>query len=195
MRDLPKCLKHKCGPRHQPNQHQPPEEQQRRRVIVVGHTLVQVAKKVFKHMEEKGWGSGRLIDATGERVDTSLGFTAHSVTPAVLLGSVRGEVEVLEAGYIARSDRQFAVTLTDEQYRTVLRIAEEWRSAPQPSYNLRRHSCVHFVSAIAQAIGLRVENTERLMNKPRSFLQLVRSENPQLGPAPVATAEAPAGAR
>jgi hypothetical protein len=25
-----------------------------------------VAKKVFKHMEEKGWGSGRLIDATGE---------------------------------------------------------------------------------------------------------------------------------
>jgi hypothetical protein len=25
-----------------------------------------VTKKVFKHMEEKGWGSGRLIDATGE---------------------------------------------------------------------------------------------------------------------------------
>ncbi|HKI30941.1 MAG TPA: DUF3365 domain-containing protein [Gemmataceae bacterium] len=25
-----------------------------------------VMKKVFKHMEEKGWGSGRLIDATGE---------------------------------------------------------------------------------------------------------------------------------
>jgi hypothetical protein len=28
-----------------------------------------VAKKVFKHMEEKGWGSGRLIDATGEPVN------------------------------------------------------------------------------------------------------------------------------
>jgi hypothetical protein len=25
-----------------------------------------VTKKVFKHMEEKGWGSGRRIDATGE---------------------------------------------------------------------------------------------------------------------------------
>ncbi len=25
-----------------------------------------VTKKVFKHMEAKGWGSGRLIDATGE---------------------------------------------------------------------------------------------------------------------------------
>ncbi len=28
-----------------------------------------VAKKVFKHMEEKGWGSGRLIDATGTPVN------------------------------------------------------------------------------------------------------------------------------
>jgi hypothetical protein len=25
-----------------------------------------VTKKVFKHMEQKGWGTGRLIDATGE---------------------------------------------------------------------------------------------------------------------------------
>ncbi len=25
-----------------------------------------VTKKVFKHMQDKGWGSGRLIDATGE---------------------------------------------------------------------------------------------------------------------------------
>ncbi len=128
------------------------------------------------------------VDATGERVDTSLGFTAHSVSPAILLGSVRGEVEVLEAGYIARSNRQFAVTLTDDQYRRVLALAEEWRAAPQPSYNLRRHSCVHFVSAIAQAIGLRVEHAERLMNKPRSFLQLVRSQNPQLGPPEAAAA-------
>ena len=28
-----------------------------------------VAKKVFRHMEEKGWGKGRLVDATGEPVD------------------------------------------------------------------------------------------------------------------------------
>jgi hypothetical protein len=128
------------------------------------------------------------VDATGERVDTSLGFTAHSVTPALLFGSVRGEVEVPEAGYIAHSDRQFAVTLTDEQYRRVLAVAEAWRNAPQPSYNLRHHSCVHFVSAIAEAIGLRVDNVQRLMNRPRSFLERVRALNPQLGPADAATA-------
>jgi hypothetical protein len=28
-----------------------------------------VAKKVFKHMEEKGWGTTRLIDATGDAVN------------------------------------------------------------------------------------------------------------------------------
>ena len=128
------------------------------------------------------------VDATGERVDTSLGFTAHSVTPAILFGAVRGEVEVLEASYIARSDRQFAVTLTDDQYRRILAVAEEWRNAPQPSYRLRSHSCVHFVSAIAEAIGLRVDNSQRLMNRPRSFLERVRELNPQLGSPPAAAA-------
>lgn len=128
------------------------------------------------------------VDATGEQVDTSLGFTAHSVTPALLFGAVRGEVEVLEAGYIARSDRKFAVTLTDDQYRRVLAVAEEWRNEPQPSYRLRQHSCVHFVSALAAAIGLRVDNDQRLMNRPRSFLERVQALNPQLGsPAVPAT--------
>jgi hypothetical protein len=28
-----------------------------------------VAKKVFKHMAEKGWHTGRLVDATGEPID------------------------------------------------------------------------------------------------------------------------------
>ncbi|HYD12478.1 MAG TPA: hypothetical protein VEC11_06495 [Allosphingosinicella sp.] len=132
------------------------------------------------------------VDATGERVDTSLGFTAHSVTPAILFGNVRGEVVIEGEEQIRRSVRQFAVVLTDAQYRAAMAVVEEWRNTPQPSYNLRRHSCVHFVSAIAQAIGLRVENPQRLMNRPRSFLQLVRSLNPQLGgpetPAAPATA-------
>ena len=131
------------------------------------------------------------VDATGEQVDTSLGFTAHSVTPALLFGAVRGEVEVLEPGYIARSDRKFAVTLTDAQYHRVLAIAEEWRNAPQPSYRLRQHSCVHFVSAIAAAIGLRVDNDQRLMNRPRSFLERVMELNPQLAP-PAAASASPA---
>lgn len=120
------------------------------------------------------------VDATGERVDTSLGFTASNVTPALLFGAVRGEVVVEGEEQIRRSTRQFAVTLTDDQYRAVMRLVEEWRNAPQPSYRLRQHSCVHFVSAIAALIGLQVDNSQRLMNRPRSFLERVRELNPQL---------------
>ena len=37
-----------------------------------------------------------IVDATGEEVDTSLGFTAKTVTPAILFGSVAGEVGPLK---------------------------------------------------------------------------------------------------
>ncbi len=137
------------------------------------------------------------VDATGERVDTSYGFTAHTVTPAVLFGSVRGEVVVEGEGYISRSNRQFALTLTDEQYRTVMAVVERWRALPQPSFNRHRSNCVLFVSAIAQALGLQVDNSQRLVSRPRSFLLRVRELNPQLAssaPAAAATGEVPASA-
>ena len=98
------------------------------------------------------------VDATGERVDTSYGFTAHSVTPAILFGSVRGEVQVEGERQIARSDRQFALILSDERYRAVMAVVERWRDRPQPSYNLNRANCVHFVAELAAPPGLRVEN-------------------------------------
>ena len=121
------------------------------------------------------------VDATGEQVNTSLGFTAHEVTPAILFRSVRGKVQVEADERVAISDRQFALTLSDERYRAVLAVAERWRSLAQPSYNLNRANCVHFVSELALAAGLRVENAARLMKRPRSFLHHVRSLNPELG--------------
>jgi hypothetical protein len=130
------------------------------------------------------------LDATGEQVDTSYGFTAKAVTPALLFGSVAGEIVVEGERQIARSERQFALTLSDERYRAVMAVVEEWRSRPQPSYNLNRRNCVHFVGALAETVGLRVEYVQRLLRRPRSFLQHVRSLNPELAPAP-APAPAP----
>ena len=132
------------------------------------------------------------VDSTGEVVDTSFGFTAKSVTPALLFGSVSGEVVVEGPEQIARSDRQFALTLTDEQYAAVMAVIDSWRNRDQPSYNLNRRNCVHFVAELAQAVGLRVEYVGRLMKRPRSFLQHVRSLNPQLTGAPAVEAAAPA---
>ncbi len=121
------------------------------------------------------------VDATGERVETSVGFTAKAVTPAILFGSVAGEIVIEGPAQIARSDRQFAFALSDARFRAVVAVIERWRSRPQPSYNLSRRNCVHFVGELAQAAGLRVEYVARLMRRPRSFLQHVRSLNPQLG--------------
>lgn len=135
------------------------------------------------------------LDATGEPIDTSLGFTAHSVTPALLFGSVRGEVVVEGERQIARSDRQFALTLTDAQYHAAMAVVERWRALPQPSYNLNRANCVWFVSEVAAAIGLRIEITQRLSKRPRSFLQGLIRLNPQLAPptAPEPVPARPAG--
>ena len=126
------------------------------------------------------------VDATGEAADASYGFTAYAVSPAILFGSVRGEVQTERESQIARSDRQFAITLSDERYRAVMAVVERWRSRPQPSSNLNRANCVHFVAELAEAAGLRVENSARLMKRPRSFLQHVRTLNPQLGAVRVA---------
>jgi hypothetical protein len=122
------------------------------------------------------------LDATGEAVDTTYGFTAKAVTPALLFGSVSGEVVEEGERQIARSDRQFAVTLSDERYAALMAVVERWRNAQQPSYNLNRRNCVHFVAELAEAAGLRVERIGRLMKRPRSFLLHVRELNPELAP-------------
>jgi len=70
--------------------------------------------------------------------------------------------------------------LSDDQYLTVMRVIDEWRTRAQPSYNLNRRNCIHFVAELAEVVGLRVEYPDRLMKRPRSFLQHVRSLNPQL---------------
>jgi len=159
-------------------------------VLIAGHAPAAAAVEIAFYSRELGGNNfphafvvlTGTVDATGEQVNASYGFTAHSVTPAILLGSVRGEVLVEGERQIARSDRQFAQTLSDERYRAVLAVIESWRRRPQPSYNLNRTNCVHFVADLARTIGLRVESAGRLMKRPRSFLQHVRSLNPQLGP-------------
>ena len=131
------------------------------------------------------------VDATGEAVSTSFGFTAKAVTPTILFGFVGGEV-VEGPRQIARSYRQIAVTLTDDQYAAVMAVVERWRNRAQPSYNLSRRNCIHFVGEIAAAAGLRVDYPRDLLGRPRSYLQHVRSLNPQLAPAEAMAASAPA---
>lgn len=118
------------------------------------------------------------LDATGERVDLNYGFTAKSVSPALLLGSVKGVVLSKDAAYIAKADRQFGVTVDDATYGRLMAKMREWRDREQPSYSLNKRNCVHFVMEMAETAGLRVNRKSKYMKKPKSFLQEVQKLNP-----------------
>jgi hypothetical protein len=125
------------------------------------------------------------LDATGEEIDTNYGFTATSVSPAILFGSVKGEVQTSKPDYVAKSDRQFDVTVDDATYARLMAKVAEWRDREQPSYSLSKYNCVHFVMELAEVAGLTVNRKSKLFKKPKSFLIEVRGLNPELA-APVA---------
>lgn len=120
------------------------------------------------------------INATGQTVDNAYGFTAQSVSPAILFGSVKGHVKAPEPSYIAKSDRQFTVTVKDAVYARVMAKVAFWRDHAQPSYNLGKRNCVHFIMDMAEAVGLRVNHKSKYFKKPKSFLHEVEGLNPGL---------------
>ena len=118
-------------------------------------------------------------DRTGKRIDASYGFTATHISPAILLGSVKGEVMPSKPDYIAGSDEHSRFSLSDEEFDSVLAAVARWQALPQPSYNLNRQNCVFFVADIAAALKMKTETPKPLMKKPRSFLELLTRENRQ----------------
>jgi hypothetical protein len=117
------------------------------------------------------------LDRGGARIAEDYGFTAKAISPAILWGKVAGEVITDHSpGYVKGSDRHFTLVLTDSEYDRAMATVARWRSAKQPSYDLDRHNCVHFVAEIAASIGLAAD-TRRLMKKPRSYLETLTEAN------------------
>lgn len=120
-------------------------------------------------------------DRTGEKINANYGFTATHISPGILLGSVKGEVfsrePAKEAGYIASSDRHFSFTLRDGEYDNLLARIDRWRKLKQPSYNLNRQNCVHFVADMAAALGMTADTPKALMKKPRSYTEHLARTN------------------
>ncbi len=119
-------------------------------------------------------------DRGGAPVDTNYGFTAKTVSPAILMGSVVGEVEQVKQRYIDSSDRRFSLRIDDARYDALMAVVAKWRAIPGKSYNLDKRNCVHFIGEAAQAVGLNVVFDKKLMKKPKSFLLNVQSLNPGL---------------
>ena len=118
-------------------------------------------------------------DAGGDPVDANYGFTAKAVTPAILMGTVPGRLDVSKPTYIAGSDAQFSVVLTDAQYAAVLKLIAAWDDKTGDGhYNLNTRNCIHFVKEAARIAGLTGLDQPKLMKKPRSDLQAVAAANP-----------------
>jgi hypothetical protein len=119
-----------------------------------------------------------IPDAGGAPVDTNVGFTAKSVSPALLMGPVAGKLDIAKPGYVAGSDAQFAVIMSDAQYEAVLRLVDAWSEGkPDSVYRLSDHNCVTFVKEAARIVGLTGLDQPKLMKKPRSYLKAVQVEN------------------
>ena len=116
-------------------------------------------------------------EQTGQAVDTNYGFTPVSLGPGVLFGNVKGMIETASPLYVQRSDRHFALKLTDAQYHMVLGIVDKWRNARQPSYNLNQRNCITFVADVAIALGLNAPVIPKLMKKPKSYLNQITALN------------------
>jgi hypothetical protein len=117
------------------------------------------------------------LDRGGPRIEEDYGFTAKTISPAILWGKVAGEVITDHSvSYVKGSDRHFTLTLTDDEYDRAMATVARWRATKQPSYDLDRHNCVHFVADIAASVGLAAD-TRRFMKKPRSFLEALTEAN------------------
>lgn len=129
-------------------------------------------------------------DRGGPPVRLSYGFTAKAITPAILLGTVPGKIDVTTKGYIAKGTPHFAVPISDAQYDAVLRQVSEWNVKGGNSYNVNKRNCVHFVAEAMRRSGLRVVEEPKLVKKPRSFTRSIAA----LNAGRVSAIERPAGA-
>ncbi len=118
------------------------------------------------------------VDATGAPVDANYGFTAKSVSPALLMGTVKGRLDISKPFYISTSDAQFSYVMTDAQYADILALVAGWdEKTGDAHYNLNQRNCVHFVQEAARRLGLVGLDHPDLMKKPRSYLKAVAQAN------------------
>jgi hypothetical protein len=116
-------------------------------------------------------------DSGGEAVDGAYGFTAVAVTPALLMGSVRGMIEHSGPAYVRNSNAHFSLLLSDAEYARVLGVIRRWRDAPQNSYNLDTANCIHFVADVARTLGFESDVSVQLRRRPGAFLDWLMQRN------------------
>jgi hypothetical protein len=117
------------------------------------------------------------LDATGEPVDWSAGFTAISPGPQLLFSRGRGVVTAPDARYVNEGHPFLRLTLDDATWRALKARAEWWNSREGSVYDLRRRNCISFVADLARVAGLRTAREPSM--KPGTFLEATAALNPR----------------
>lgn len=124
--------------------------------------------------------SGDLA-ASGKPVAENYGFTAKNVSPAILRGPVMHEISIEKIKYLKSTNRHFTITISDIKYRQIVAEMRKWRDTPGKYYDLDRRNCIHFVGAVAKIVGLKVSYPQKMIRRPKKWLNHISAINPQLG--------------
>jgi len=121
------------------------------------------------------------LDSTGEVISENYGFSAKTAGPSLLNGPAVHEIASEPSDYIAKTNRHFSVRISDARYRAVVAEMRAWRDAPGKHYDLDSRNCIHFVGKIAQMVGLTVDYPQKMLRRPKKWLNHITALNPQLG--------------
>ena len=117
------------------------------------------------------------LDATGEHVDWSAGFTARSPGPQLLFARGGGVVQAPDARYVGEGRPFLRLTVDDSTWRAIRARADWWNSPEGSVYDLRRRNCITFVADLARVAGLRTAPEPSM--KPGTFLEATAALNPE----------------
>ena len=121
------------------------------------------------------------LDASGAAINENYGYSAKTVSPAVLTGPVEHIVMTEKPKYLTTTNRHFTVPISDATYWRIREEVAKWRDAPGKTYRLDENNCIHFVGKIAELAGIRVDYPKKLIRKPKAWLNHIAARNPQLG--------------
>ncbi|GGD54555.1 hypothetical protein GRI62_04035 [Erythrobacter arachoides] len=124
--------------------------------------------------------------ANGTRVNENYGFSARNSAEAITQGPAQHMILTETANSIAQTNRHFTVTVNDQTYRRLRAEVIAWRDYPGRYYDLDERNCIHFVSRMAQLVGLRSDVPSEYVRRPKAWLNYITRRNPQLGAAEIA---------